>query len=511
MHAPDTTTMKAWTSWTCGMSRGATRPASAHAKPRQVQESARYEAMRQLWRVQHQGAYCARMNHGGKGSQGATYNAQERRRITAIVHGATRQKKLLEHWIDRYTKRNVDPTMHVVLQVALYELHEGKVAEHALVHAGVELAKQAVRMQAGSMANAVLRAAIRERDALGHMHLPEVPKDEEDGIEAVQRRVAAWSIIHSHPTWMVQRWYQRYGMYECERLLQTNNQTHPSYGVRVANVDVLRAIPSNERTDAQQQAVDGTALLEACQRLGVQATPSTWFPNEFVRVERGLQKLLEAGAVREGGCAVQDEAAALAVAAMDPVPGDRVLDACAAPGGKALLAARRLKGQGSVTAVDVSAKKLRALVHAAEIQGVNQVVTTVASDFLSLPIPSVPYDKVLVDAPCSGTGVLAKRADLRWRRQEDDIPRMAELQRALLSHASHMVGVNGILVYSTCSLEPEENEEVVDAFLQQNSGFVLDPVPAQLPSLQVSTGILASLPHRHGSDGAFVARMKRVA
>lgn len=472
---------------------------------------ARLEAVRQLWRVQQEGAYCARMNHGKKGNQ-ETLTSPEKRRVTALVHGATRQKKLLEHWIERYAKGKVDPAMKCVLQVALYEMYEGKVAEHAVVHAGVELAKRAVRNQAGSMANAVLRAALRERDALGKMHVPDVPKDEDTGVEPDQQRVAAWSTIHSHPTWMVRRWYERFGKEECEMLLRTNNRNDPVYGVRVAKTEVLRRIRNEEQRETGGGGIDEVqVLLDACERLGAHATPSDWFPKEFVRVERGLQKLLEAGAMRDGGCAVQDEAAALAVAAMDPKPGERVLDACAAPGGKTLLAARRLKGCGSVTAVDVSAKKLRALIHAARTQGVDQVVNAVTSDLLSFPVPSDPFDKVLVDAPCSGTGVLAKRADLRWRRQEEDLPRLAELQCSLLSHASKMVRVGGLLVYSTCSLEPEENQDVVETFLDRHRGFLLDPLPVVLPSVQVSTGVLAALPHRHGSDGAFVARMKRVA
>jgi 16S rRNA (cytosine967-C5)-methyltransferase len=240
---------------------------------------------------------------------------------------------------------------------------------------------------------------------------------------------------------------------------------------------------------------------------------------------------------------VQDEAAGLVVAMLDPQPGETVLDACAAPGGKALLAAARMRGRGLLLALDASRRRLASLRRAAEGREHGGVLRTRAADlrdfatqrFVPHAAPSEEeraamerggggggsdperrhpwqYDRVLLDAPCSGTGVLSKRADLRWRRTPADVRQLAGLQGELLDAAAALVAPGGLLVYATCSLEHQENQAQVAAFLQRHPGFQLEAPP---PSAGVPTqcldarGCLAMLPHVHGTDGAFAARLRR--
>jgi 16S rRNA (cytosine967-C5)-methyltransferase len=208
------------------------------------------------------------------------------------------------------------------------------------------------------------------------------------------------------------------------------------------------------------------------------------------------------------------------VAALDPKPDERVLDCCAAPGGKALFAASRMQGQGSLVALDVSEGRLRAVQATARRQRVpKSFLTCVAMDARQYCANAAAsgelFDKVLLDAPCSGTGVLAKRADMRWRRKEEDLAQLCELQQGLLEAAALVVRPGGVLVYSTCSLEKEENEDMIESFLQSHPEFQLERLAeAELasalpPSCIGEDGALRMLPHRHETDGAYAARLRR--
>lgn len=243
---------------------------------------------------------------------------------------------------------------------------------------------------------------------------------------------------------------------------------------------------------------------------------------------------------------MQDEAAASVVLLMDPQPGDRIADVCASPGGKALFAASLVAGGGAaaggrVLAVDINPKRIDLLKRSAAAQGLSEVVSAVAADSTKLPDErprfKAVFDKVLVDAPCTGLGVLAKRADLRWRRTEADLRELLSLQDALLAAGAHLVRPGGVLVYSTCSTEPEENEGCVMRFLeraakQQKSGpsdggeeegdalgvWTLEGAGSLLPAELREAGAVSAcgkflqpLPHRTATDGAFAARLRRVS
>ncbi|KAK1556935.1 hypothetical protein Q3G72_014899 [Acer saccharum] len=201
----------------------------------------------------------------------------------------------------------------------------------------------------------------------------------------------------------------------------------------------------------------------------------------------------------------------LVVSVVDPQPGESIVDCCAAPGGKTIYMASRLNGQGMVYAIDINKGRLRILTETAKSHQVNSFITTIEADLcLFADSNVVNYDKVLLDAPCSGLGVLSKRADLRWNRRLEDLEQLKNLQDELLDAASLLVKPGGILIYSTCSIDPEENEERVDAFVLRHPEFCIDPADRFVPSDFVTKrGFYSSDPVKHSLDGAFAARLVR--
>lgn len=399
----------------------------------------------------------------------------------------------------------------------LYELTDLDTPPHALA-AHVDLARAAANEGAASLVNAVLRKAA---DLHAKGALPDAVA-EADAVaaastkspsSAARARVRALAVSTSHPDWMVKRWLDRFGPDETAALLAWNN-ARPGHCLRVVGG------PGASAADLAATLAEAGATVE----------PGRFLPADFVRVTAGLgAALAPGGPVATGTAQVQDEAAGLVVAAaLDPRPGESVLDVAAAPGGKALYAAARMGGVGRLVARDVAASRLRPLETAAVAQGFYGAGRGEADrwDFLSIESgdgragpagPDTPlFDRVLLDAPCSGTGVLAKRADLRWQRSPADLAELAALQDALLDGAAAWVRPGGLLVYSTCSLEPEENAARVEAFLGRTAGagFTVEPVPvvaAGLPAdlLSADGRFLEVLPHRHGADGAFAARLRR--
>lgn len=436
--------------------------------------SPRAAAARRLLRVEQDRAHVARLAAGED-------DPRDARLVSELVAGVTRHRRRLDFILDGFYRGDpagLDPLLRQVLRVGLYELLVRGTPPHAAVSEAVDAARALFHAGAARLANGLLRAAARaaERDALP------VPAT---GDPAEDLAVAA-----SHPTWLVRRWLGRYGEDETRALLTADNAT-PSFGLR-ANL---------LKTTVEDLGARLTAL-------GVGWRPSAYL-DDFLVVER-LQPVLKAGLLDEGLCAVQDEAAGLVVRVLDPRPGERLLDGAAAPGGKAVYAAQRMDNRGVVVAVDAHAARTALVQGAAGAQGV-AIVQAVAAD-LRLFEAEVPFDRVLLDAPCTGLGVLARRADLRWNRQPGDFAALTALQDALLDAAARHVRPGGLLVYSTCTLEPEENAARVAAFLERHPTFRREPVGALVPeAMQTTEGDFATLPHRHGTDGAYAARLRREA
>jgi len=368
----------------------------------------------------------------------------------------------------------LDSVVRQVLRVAAYELLIGGTPAHAAVHEAVDAARQAGAANASGFVNGVLRAMVRAES------LPEAV-----GASPEQ----ALAIRLSHPDWIAERWIGRFGFEEARSLMTANNDP-PLFGLRV--------------NQGRMSAAELGTMLRG-QDVSCRASE---FLDDFLVVNR-LQPVLQSGFLRNGACAVQDEAAALIVRLLDPSPGETVVDACAAPGGKSVYAASRMNGTGRLLAIDVHEKRLGLVRRSADAFDLGNV-ETLGGDFRDLARTLPSADRVLVDAPCTGLGVLRRRPELRWNRSASDLHRLVGLQRELLDAAAGVTRPGGILVYGTCTTEPEENERQVEAFLRDRPEFVLESAAALLPPGVVDdSGYYVSVPHRTGIDGAFAARMRR--
>jgi 16S rRNA (cytosine967-C5)-methyltransferase len=437
---------------------------------------ARYLALEQLERVSHDDAFVERL---------VSDDADDRARRQArdLLAGVTRQRRwldfvLAEAYNDDYD--SMESRLREILRLGLYEMLFQSTPTRAVVHQYVELAKQTLRPGAGNLVNAILRTIDRDRE---HIPNPDTGDEAED-----------LAIRYSHPTWMVRRWVDRYGIDEALDLLEWNNR-RPMYSVRVNPLRTTRD--------------DVEAWLD---EEGVVFTDSPYI-EDYLRLKR-LQPLVQEGLLDDGHVAVQDESAGLIVQLLDPQPGETIVDGCAAPGGKTMAIAARLQGEGTIHAVDVKEERTGLVEESAEAQGATDVITTETAELQEVAgrADAPQADRVLLDVPCSGLGVLAKRADLRWQRSPEDLDELVALQDDLLDAAAKMVNPGGILLYSTCTIEPEENEARVEAFLDRHPDFSVESAADFVPEDVVSEGgYLTTLPHRNRTDGAFAARLRREA
>jgi len=399
--------------------------------------------------------------------------------VTALVQGTLRNRANLDHHLSAFTNggfEGLPSPIRAALRLGAFQmLFLTRVPDSAAVDESVELAKTYGHPGTAGIVNAVLRRLARGERA----PLPDATADPAGNL----------AILHSHPRWLVERWMKRYGAEDAARLLASDN-TEPSVSVR-----------------ANAHRVRPDALAASLRAEGHGATPG---PNggPVLLVERGYVAS-RSPLFRGGALSLQDEAESAVVMVLDPKSGEHVLDLCAAPGGKTSQIAERVAPGGGVIAVERHASRARALreniVHRLRLPG----VSVVCADGRNPPLAR-PFDRVLVDAPCTGLGVLRRRADARWRKEERSIPEMAALQGALLDAAAPLTRPGGVLVYSVCSLEPEETDEIVDMFLKAHPEFTLENArPFLPPGFAAEEPVLRAFPHRHGTDGVFAARLRR--
>jgi 16S rRNA (cytosine967-C5)-methyltransferase len=407
---------------------------------------------------------------------------RDRALANEIVAGTLRFQRALDAAIAHAAGRPLtalDLDVLVILRLSLYQLlHLDRVPAAAAVDDAVSLARSAGRGHATGFVNGVLRTLSRTRDQLG---LPARPGPGASRREAIDYL----GITQSHPDWLVARWLDRYGLEHAAAWTAFNNTT-PALTLRVNRLVISR--------EALQQA-----LLDD----DVETTPTRYAPDGLV-VQSG--RLPHA----HGRFTIQDEASQLVPLLVEAHPGDTVLDLCASPGGKATALAAEMDGRGLVVACDARARRMRLLADTVrESRAANIRLVQVGSRD-DVPFRPV-FARVLVDAPCSGLGTVRRDPDIRWRRTEQDLAGLAERQLVLLDRAARAVAPGGRLVYATCSSEPEENEEVVDAFLASHSEFRLVPVPSGSPLAQVADerGLLRTLPFAHGLEAFFAAALVR--
>jgi len=403
---------------------------------------------------------------------------RERAQVREYVQNIFRRRSYLDFLIDHFASISIEEMkapLKNILRLGMYEmLFMDGTPDYATINETVEIAKMTAGSKTGDLVNAILRNVQRDVNTLPKPDYPD--------------RTKLVATTFSHPEWMVQRWVERFGEREAFQLMQANNQ-RPHFYVRV---NTQKTKPENFELRLN--------------KMGVTFEASDWLPY-FYKVD-SVQPFIEKGLLRKGFCQVQDIAAGFAPTILEAKPGESVYDLCAAPGTKSIMISEMMEGEGSVLAVDISSKRLELLAENALNFGAENIKIR-QGDVKELALPLA--DAVLLDAPCTGTGVLSKRADLRWRRDLEGLANAAALQEELIEEAGNMVKRGGRFVYSTCSLEPEENMEQVNKFLEKYPNFELQSLEDYLPeeALIEDGKAYQTFPHKHGTDGHFGVLMVR--
>lgn len=395
--------------------------------------------------------------------------------VTELCYGATRRQLTLDHALAQFSDRRleqIEDRVLAALRVGAYQLFFSRVPRHAAVGETVEALKELKLARAAGFVNAVLRK-------LAGLEAPPLPPPDD--------LAAHLSVRESHPVWLVRRWIRQFGPERAEQMLIADNQP-PAVVVR-----------ANARKIARDALVE--QLLEA----GIEARPTALSPVGMVLPKVG--RVEDVLGYAEGLWQVQDEAAQLVTVFAELPDGARVLDACAAPGGKACHLAERHE----VVAIDLHPHKLRKIDAEARRLGLTDRLTVRAHDATQpLPPELGEFHAVLVDAPCSGLGTLRRHPELRYRRKEEDLPRLAALQRQILEQCQEQVPPGGLLVYAVCSVDPLEGADQIEMFLRSHPEFTAEP-PANAPrALPTWQGHLRTLPGPEGLDGFFAARLRRM-
>ncbi len=438
---------------------------------------ARSVALAVLQRVERDGAYADVALDAALGA--GDLSQRDRALAVRLVYGTLAWRGLLDWHLARLAQRTPQRLalpVRTVLRLGLYQLLRlERVPAHAAVSTSVDLAKRVAPAAAG-LVNAVLRRAARERDA------PPVP----DIADPVRRLATTLS----HPEWLVARWCAELGEGETRLLLAADNEAAPT---------ILRA----------RRGARG-ALLADLAAAGVEAAPTRYAP-DGVRVEAVAPHALPGYAA--GAFAVQSEASQLIGHLLDAPPGARVLDVCGAPGGKASHLAELIGPGGGVLAIDQRRRGARAIATTGHRLRVGNLAA-LAADARRLPLAAdARFDRVLVDAPCSGLGTLRAHPEVRWSRTPDDVRRLAELQAEILEAATTHLAPGGALVYATCTISAAENDGVVERWLAARPELACTSAAEHLPEaaagLVDDRGALRTFPHRDGLDGFFAVRVRR--
>lgn len=394
-----------------------------------------------------------------------------------IVHGVTRWLGRIDWILNGFYKGQFSkciPNIKNAMRVALYQiLFLDKVPDYAAVNEAVEFVKKLQGQKSADLTNAVLRNIIRSKDSIRY------PEEAED-------LVAYLSAYYSHPTWLVKRWVNRFGREDTEKLLTANN-SKPSLSLRinnlVSNTDELKGLLNK----VELKYSDGKYLPE------------------FVRMA-ALSNIADWEYFQKGYFSVQDESTGFPIKLLDAKPGMRVLDLCAAPGGKTAFIADMMHNEGEIIALDRFESRLKILQKNLNRLKVTNVKTyTVdANEFQD----ETGFDRILVDAPCSGLGTLTKKPDLKWKRDLGDIRKIVNIQYDLLKKGASLLKTGGSIVYSTCTIEPEENFGIVSKFLSEHPDFkIINAGEFFPPDLLDGNGCVQTLPHIHGIDGSFAAKL----
>jgi 16S rRNA (cytosine967-C5)-methyltransferase len=394
------------------------------------------------------------------------------------------RKLTIDYFIERYSSvkiKKLSPWILNILRMGIYQLlFTDRIPVSAACNESVRLAKKYGHMASSRYVNAVLRNIARSRD-----NLPYPDKDRE--------LLAYLSVRYSHPQWMVEEWLERFREEFTEGLLLANNKV-PLFTVRTNTLKISKENLVELLAGEGFEVEDGKYLKDAI----------------IIKNPVAVQKM---EAFRKGYFQVQDESSMLVSKVLDPKPGETVLDVCSAPGGKSTHIAQLMKNEGTLISRDVHEHKIKLIDEAKNRLGMD-IIKTEVFDATTLDRGLVgKIDRVLVDVPCTGLGIIRRKPDIKWSRSSGDKKEIAALQERILSVASKYVKKGGVLVYSTCTIEPEENEERVERFIKENGDFYLEDlsglIPQTLKKEGLNKGYLQLYPNIDGVDGFFIARMIR--
>ncbi len=443
-------------------------------------DQARETAVQILYEVHEKGAY-ANVALARALKQG-DFSAQDRHFITELVYGTVKAGEtidwILRHYVNRPI-RKIEPRIREILRMGLYQIfYLDKVPASAACNTAVDLAKKGGHRGGSGFVNAVLRSAVRE---------PEKAKFPNGKGHATEHL----ALESCHPQWLVKHWVKSLGFDEAAKLCAFDNTDAPL----CLRTNTLKNTPAE--------------LAAALNDAGASFVPSKWVPEGFVVQEHGALDAL--APLQDGRCQVQDESSMLVAHVVGPQPGETILDCCAAPGGKTTHLAQLMGNKGRIVAGDIYEHKLDRIRENAERLG----ITCIEPVMLDAREVGTRYagqmDRVLVDAPCSGLGVLRRKPDARWNKSLDELKQLPPLQGEILASAAAAVKPGGVLVYSTCTVEKSENQEVVEAFLAAHPEFTLEKTGSFLPmaGAHAADAMVQLYPQRDGTDGFFIARMKR--
>jgi 16S rRNA (cytosine967-C5)-methyltransferase len=396
-----------------------------------------------------------------------------------IVHGVVRWMGRLDWILNGFYKGQFSkaiPNLKNGLRVALYQImFLDRVPDFAVVNEAVEFVKKLQGQKPADLTNAILRNIIRSKNAIRY------PDAEED----LPGYLAAF---YSHPSWMVKRYLARFGREATEKLLAANNEK-PFLTLKV---NALKTTPEE--------------FKQLLNKVNLRYKPGKFLP-EFFKLQN-LTNITAWEYYAQGYFNIQDESAGLSCRLLNVKPGMRVLDMCAAPGGKSAYIAGRMHDEGEIISIDRFEARLKIMERNIKRLGIKSI-KLIETDALSFSDSG--FDRILADVPCSGTGTLCKKPDIKWKKDLLDIRRMTELQYQLLEKAATLLKPEGVLVYSTCSIEPEENWEVVSKFLFEHPEFKLEKAAGSFPAEIVDpNGCIQTFPHSHQMDGAFAAKLVKI-
>ncbi len=448
-------------------------------------KSARMAALEVLYQVDHEAAY----SNIALNRVLEKYQPEKKDRgfITELVYGTLKRINTLDWILGQFLNRPLDsltPWIRNILRMGVYQLfYLDRVPESAACNESTNLAKRYGHQGTVKFVNGVLRNIARRKS---EVKWPDMAKEP----------VSYLAITYAHPEWLVKMWMDDYGFAETELLLQANNQVPPN-AVRTNTLRISREDLSERLTSE-----------------GVACEPGVFAPETLII--SGFHSIGSIAAHREGLFLVQDESSTVVGHILKPQPGSQVIDACSAPGGKTTHLAQLMKNQGIIRAFDIHPHKIELIEENAAKLGIS-IIKPEVEDATKIGQKLCEWaDYVLVDAPCSGLGVLRRRPELRWRKVVDRFAELNALQFEILLSAASTVKKGGVMVYSTCTINKKENAEMVQRFLEARPEFTLEDLRPLLPEGDALTkfptageGFIQFLPHVHGTDGFFMARMRR--